>query len=260
MKGMQLCLVKQFAGRLIGTIGQASFQVATLAAVLAAGQWAQADIIFFEDFTGSAGTVIQGTAPDVGTGTWGGWADSVKLHGDDRGEGAGWDYATGNTLSYAPGAALELSFDVGVGAGDSNTTTMLQLNPDGSFWGAAAIVYLHPGGQWGINSSAGFSDWNALASGTVWNAAATAWQVPTASEMNNVRLTWNGVNTLSVIINGVTQTSVIATLPTITSVAIARNGGGYNAYDNVMLQVVPEPASLALLAAGGLLPAFRRRR
>lgn len=225
-------------------------------AVLCVGSAVQAATIFHEDFEGTADVSITGTAPDVGSGTWGGWTDSVKLNGDGRGKGTGWDYAIANVLAYDAGSALDLSVDVGVGLGD-DTVTMLQLNPAGDFWSAAAIVYLRSDGRWGINSSAGFSDPNPLVGGTTWNAAATAWAYPTASEMNNVHLLWDGVDSLSITINGVTQTSVTATLPTITSVAIARAGGGLNTYENLTLETVPEPTMLGLVPLAAML--LRRR-
>jgi hypothetical protein len=225
--------------------------------------------IYYDDFSGSSGTDLAGTAPDIrpGSETWAlGTGDSAipaerwKADGSVLGSSSGGG-GTGGLLPFTPsaGTIYELSLTI-------NPTTT-----DGTGdW--LALGFLTPSGfpdaPWmfkrGDSGSPAFDTSTFLGPSTSGGAVegVPSGSQPSPTDFRIVLNTTPALWTVEWFIDGSSvRTDTYSSNPSITNVGIFRFESVAGSVDNFLLTEVPEPGSLVLLGLGlGLLATRRRAR
>jgi PEP-CTERM motif-containing protein len=225
--------------------------------------------IYYDDFSGSSGTDLAGTAPDIrpGSETWAlGSGDSAipaqrwKADGSVLGSSSGGGGTTG-LLPFTPSAGNIYELSVLI-----NPTTT-----DGSGdW--LALGFLSPSGfpdsPWmfkrGDSGSPAYDTTTFLGPSTSGGlvTGVPSGSQPSPTDFRIVLDTTPALWTVEWFIDGSSvRTATYASNPSITNVGLFRFESAAGSVDNFRLTQVPEPGSLALLGLGlGLLAAHRRAR
>jgi hypothetical protein len=261
---------------------KALISAATLSALALAAS-AQAAAIFQDDFNGTVGNTINGTAPDVrpGTETWTAATTTTFVTGDYASMTSASQAAF---LSWTPAAGniYELSVDVifntttggiaTLGFFDNNISTTKAPNTATAIntpWlglrntGGALLRDLTGAAGTGFaeqTTASGTTTIKVSDSPLVWKWNTIKLVLDTTA--TNWTITGYVPNASNVLVQvGTTQTYTgNGGLNAVTSVGFSTISGAVIQYDNFKLEtVVPEPTSLALLGLGGL-SLIRRRR
>lgn len=220
-------------------------------AVLSHATSASAAIIYSDDFSGSSGANLNGTAPDVrpGTQTWTA-ATAIKADGSVSGVGHASAYLPFNPVA---GNVYTMSVDVNVTGGTGGNWFALGFAADDEIFGwhstsanpTAWILARHPGQSdsqsfLGPNTG-GDANHAAISNGNlkvVLDTTLPLWKVD-----------WY-INNVSV------RSTSFTSNPTINYVGLTRADNAVGLFDNFSLSTpspaaaVPEPSSLTLLAIG----------
>lgn len=219
---------------------------ACLAAVLMAAN-ANAAVIYFDDFSGSSETGLNGTAPDTRPGTTETWLSSTLWRADGSKPSGG----SGAYLPFVPatGQIYTLSADMNATNTDSNWLAL-------GFAGAtdtSAFVNTTP------------YAWIMMRGDRTQNDSIQTF--PALTQSTGQHSSPSGVVNLKVVLdtstplwsvqwfadNGLLRAYNYSANPAISHVGFGSHSGGMGTVDNFTLSVVPEPAGLSLLALGGVM-------
>lgn len=246
-----------------------------------------AAILVQEDFSGLASSDLNGTAPDIGPGTWVSQATSIKADGSTSYAGNSLAYLSlGNLINDAKGTAsglFELTvtldhptagswYSVGFGQPSAPSTTSHFLSRNG-----VATIILRTSGELDMWAGNGFTPNGLYATGSsnaIDGPNGTAGPRTLTVELD--LRDWNGTNNFGTVtyfdsqlgeLGSYNYTNVAhstsgnpETDPLFNSIMLSGSNGTVGNYSNLTLTQVPEPGSLALLGLGSLMVARRRRQ
>lgn len=245
--------ISRSLGRVIMRLGlKTNIAAACLAVVLIAAN-APAAVIYFDDFSGSGDTSLNGTTPDTRPGTET-WLSSANWRAD------------GSKVVTNSGAAF-LPF---VPASGKIYTLSADVNRTGTGQDWLAIGFAGTANTGNFVSSTPYT-WMLLRGDRGEGGIQTFLGGGTAQSMNHFGP--SGTVNLKVILDTTTplwsaqwyandtplRTTSFTTNPTISHVAFGGHSNGVGTVDNLTLSVVPEPGAAGLLFGAGLL-ALRRKR
>jgi hypothetical protein len=239
------------ANRFFARSWRAALVVALVVATLGLA-WpsaAQATIIYSDDFSGSGSANLNGTTPDItptGTETW-------TAHTTFKADGYNAEWWNGYrtaTLPFVPGSGKVYTLSVGVLNADPYNNENYNSDPIGfgfdagpqfKFYDDGGGTLYTTGGPLGDVNEGGYGK-GAIQVDIVLDTGSAAWKVEYFVGGASVR----GPETYS-------------TNPNVTNIILWKDWMS-GLWDDLTLNVIPEPGTLVLLALGGLGILARRRR
>ena len=264
-----------------GTRPQAALTLAVvaMAGLVLATSSAEATVIFSEDFSGTSAD-LNNTAPDVRPGSET-WVASPRFNQDgsiDQGAGSAtlaFTPVSGNLYQldaslagvYGDGDWFALGFASGQSTGSSSSDRFITGNVMGTAW------MLLKGDSTSSQNSAFLGIGTGSNGGTTSNVAWSAWTHENPGGDMDLRIvldTTGGAGTWTATWLArrpadagytVVRPETLMLTETMNSVGLAlSNVGVFGTIESFSLQIVPEPATMSLLALGGLALLRRRRR
>jgi hypothetical protein len=234
--------------------------------VLAMAGTANAALLFYDDFSGDAGTDLNGTTPDVTTGgaTWVATSPDVKADGSFTSP----SNVTSMTLAFTPANGTVYTLDAQIedlGGGQWVQFGFGNGQPTDTLWSGRAWDLLRVASDTGNNHATVQSGFGGLANWTSLGLLRYADDLDVRIVLDTTGGTGNWTATYYAKAGNVgtyteVRSAVTLTDETIDAVGLSTYNSGSNSGKLNSFTLTPEPATMALLGLGGLGLILGRKR